>query len=229
MNLNDIPIDANTLLRMRCFKDNADRGRTYSQYSDWKKITASAFAIPELKAIYNSANGADIRWVPDSNVEEYIVMRKENGVWNQVVTVKASGLAIEGGNYKYIDSSVKTKYGKGYIYSIAVKTAEGELLYDSVGLPLYRLEQPSIQTITSPSAGTVVLTWNEVDAHGYEVHYSTDGKHWTKAPEVTGLTTTISGLDSGVVYTFRIRCQKTNPARGVTWSQYSGWKQITVR
>ena len=81
MNLNDIPIDENTLLRMRCFKDNADRGRTYSQYSDWKKITASAFAIPELKAIYNSANGADIRWGPDSNVEEYIVMRKENGVW----------------------------------------------------------------------------------------------------------------------------------------------------
>ena len=216
------------VFRLRSFKDNADRGRTYSQYSEWMAPgTASA---PVMVTIYNSANGADIRWKPDGN-SSYVIMRKENGVWKEIKTVKASALEREGGNYKYIDTEVKSNYGKGYIYSVAVKDSKGTLHYDTAGLALYRLAVPKItkaeKKIESNGTMSVTLTWNKVDAHGYEVQYSIDGgKTWKKVTQVTVSKLTIKGLDSSREYVFRIRCQKTNADRGTTWSQYSEWVSV---
>jgi hypothetical protein len=56
------------------------------------------------------------------------------------------------------------------------------------------------------------------------VQYSADsGKTWTTVEEeFTGTSAVISGLDlAGNTYYFRMRLQKTNPQRGITWSQYS--------
>ena len=216
---------ASYVFRLRSFKDNADRGRTYSQYSAWVK--PDEVVTPVMETIYNSANGADIRWKIDSS-KSYVIMRKENGVWKEIRTVEASTLEKEGSNYKYIDTEVKSNYGKGYIYSVAVKDSKGTLHYDTAGLALYRLAVPKItkaeKKIESNGTMSVTLTWNKVDAHGYEVQYSSDGgKTWTKATQVTGTTQTIKGLDKSKDYVFRMRCQKTNASRGTTWSQYSEW------
>lgn len=215
------------VFRLRSYKDNADRGRTYSEYSPWAKAQDS---IPVVVNIYNSANGADIRWQADGN-DSYTIMRKENGVWKSIKTVKASALEKEGGNYKYIDTEIKNNYGKGYIYSVAVTDSNGTLQYDTSGLALYRLAVPEFTSVRSSneSNGTisVTLTWNTVAAHGYEVQYSSDGgKTWTKASQVTGTTQTIKGLNKNTEYVFRIRCQKTNADRGTTWSQYSEWAVV---
>ena len=222
---------AGLTFRMRCFKDNKDRGRTYSQYSDWAKVGYQA-PVQKIKltAVYNSAKGADIRWLPESGAKEYIIMRKENGQWKEAATVDASSVKMEGRECKYIDTDVKGNYGRGYIYSVALKNEKGELIYDTYGLPLYRLRQPVFSSVTSSKKGTVTLNWAEVEAHGYEVQYSVDnGATWKKAEQTKETSQTIEDLTSGTTYVFRIRCQKTNKSRGTTWSQYSSWKSVTVK
>lgn len=216
--------DKTYVFRMRCYKDNPDRGRTYSQYSDWGRD--GLVAKPVLRAIYNSAYGADIRWEPLGDVEQYTVMRKENGVWKEVVTVDVDDLEYDNGCCKYIDSEIASSYGKGFIYSVAVKTTEG-LAYNTAGLPLYRLKQPKITSVEFIDQDTMKVQWSGTDCHGYELQYSTDGgKTWTKLPETTGTEATVSELNSESWYLYRVRCQKMNPDRGTTWSQYSGWAQL---
>ncbi len=143
----------------------------------------------------------------------------------------AASLQKDGGNYKYIDTTVKNNYGKGYIYSVAVDS-NGSKLYDTVGLALYRLKAPTIISVTQDSSGSVTVTWAKEDCHGYEIQYSQDnGKTWIKAPMVNSGSTvklSISGLSSGKEYVFRIRCQKTNGDRGTIWSPYSPWTKTNV-
>ena len=216
------------VFRLRCYKDNEDRGRTYSQYSEWAK--PSDVSEPVLTAVYNSAKGADIRWRIDSS-QTYVIMRKENGVWSEIRTVNASSLAKEGNNYKYVDEEVKTRYGKGFIYSVAAKDSNGKLLYDTTGLALYRLTVPEIKNVkreaTDDFKSTVVLSWTKVDCHGYEVQVSLDGGNsWESVVETTSSVVRMKGFSHECDCVFRIRSQKTNPDRGTTWSQYSSWKML---
>ena len=207
------------IFRMRTERTNKDRGTTWSQYSDWAKV--ATVKTPEIVTIYNSADGADIRWKVDGS-SSYVIMRKEDGVWKEIKTVSASSLSKEGNNYKYIDITVKTNYGKGYIYSVGVKDTNGKLYYDNVGLPLYRLAVPEITSVTrlvqDNHRNAVEIKWKSVDSHGYEVQYSSDGgKTWEKTDQTTSNSMKIYGLDHTVDYVFRVRCQKTNASRGTTW------------
>ena len=133
----------------------------------------------------------------------------------------------------YTDTSVKTKYGEGYIYSVTTWLLEEETLFDYKGLAAYRLINPKFTKVTAAGGGKVTLTWNSVACQGYEVQYATysDAKagKWTKMPQTTKTNLTISGLKKGTKYVFRIRCQKTNKDRGTTWSEYSPWGSVTVK
>lgn len=217
-----------------------ENGKVSTKAPGTVKITASAggksavctiklsLNRPVLKAIYNSAKGADIRFQAVTGADSYVIMRKLNGVWSEVCTVNAGTLEKENGAYKYIDTAVASNYGQGYIYSVAAKRGSTVGNYDKTGLPLYRLKQPTITSVKSTEAGTVVVTWTKENCQGYEVQYSSDnGKTWTKATQVKGgsvVQQTITGLSMKKTYVFRIRCQKTNADRGTTWSQYSPWK-----
>lgn len=189
-------------------------------------------SVPTLVTVYNSAKGADIRWKPQNGVKTYYIMQKLNGIWSCVAPVNASSLTKEDGNYRYIDTTIARNYGQGYIYSVAVM-ANNRLVYDSHGLPLYRLKQPTITSVTAKGKGVVEVKWTKETCQGYEVQYSSDnGKTWQKAKEVTSGTTVsqkIGGLTKGTTYIFRIRCQKTNKDRGRTWSQYSSWMKCVVK
>lgn len=187
-------------------------------------VTVLPHSAPFLSSIYNSAGGADIRWRPMPGVTTYYIMRKTNGVWESVAEVEASDLETAGSDLKYIDSGVADRYGKGFIYSVAVSDGEGGYVYDKLGLPLYRLKQPVINAAYMTSDTTAYISWSETDCHGYELQYSSDsGGSWIKMPETVDTGITVKGLDPDLKYIFRVRCQKTNPDRGTTWSQYSSW------
>ena len=225
-----LPGSGNVYFRLRSYKENPSRGKVFSAYSPWKKLTTLQYKAPKLVAIYNSANGADVRWQPLDGFEEYVLMRKENGIWSQVTTLKASSLTKENGNYKYIDQTVKERYGKGYIYSVAVKDKNGVLYYDKLGLAFYRLKAPTIRSITANGSGKVTVTWSDEVCQGYELQTSTDnGAHWGILSKTTATSEELYDLMPGIKYTFRVRCQKTNGDRGTVWSPYSAWKSVTVK
>ena len=192
----------------------------YDQYQNNTLLTK-----PKLVAVYNSAYGADIRWKPQDGVEEYLLMRKENGVWSSVAVLPVSSLKTENGNYKYIDMTVKDRYGKGYIYSVAAKRGESVSAYDTKGLAFYRLQAPKITSAYAVGRDAVEVRWSEEKCQGYELQYSPDeGKTWIKCAQTDRTAKTVSGLIPGTKYVFRVRCQKTNKDRGTTWSPYSAWR-----
>ncbi|MBQ1478399.1 MAG: fibronectin type III domain-containing protein, partial [Erysipelotrichaceae bacterium] len=196
-------------------------------YTEVKEVDLAPVKAPELVMIYNSANGGDLRFMPVEGAEEYIIMRKENGVWSEIRTLKDSAFEkLSNGAYQYIDETVKDSYGKGYIYSVAVKGNDDSLVYDSYGLALYRLDKPVITSVQKVSDTQVKVTWLDQKVHGYELQYSVDGgKKWTELEETTELALTVD-LEANADYIFRLRAQKTNASRGKTWSQYSDWAKI---
>ena len=219
------------IFRLRSYKENKDRGRTYSQYSEWKRSERSVQA-PVLSNVYNSVYGADLRFRPTEGADEYFIMRKKGGIWSQIEKTEASSLEKTGEDYKYIDKSVSEEYGEGYIYSVAVKSASGELVFDERGLAFYRLKNPDIESVELKGYNEAEVKWTGQNCQGYEVQYSSDnGKTWIKAEQVDDgniLSQKIGGLEGSTNYVFRTRCKKVNKDRGTIYSSYSSWKGITT-
>lgn len=199
--------------------------------------------IPKVTAVvaYNSAKGADLRWKPINGVNQYRIYRKRTDPKTKevtegaIATVNASTLSMESGNFKWIDTFVKDKYGNGgWIYYIkaVIGKEEGP---QSNKLNFYRLSTPSITKIVDNGNGNVRITWTKIDrteSQKFEIQYSTDKKNWEKIPQIDNNNTTslyLSGLKKGVKYHFRMRCQKTNGTFGTTWSEYSKWNSITPK
>ena len=153
-------------------------------------------------------------------------MKKEKGVWSMVLESKTADIEVQNGNLVLYDETVRDSYGKGYIYAVEALNEYGSSGYDTKGLAIYRLEVPHF-TSAKVSGRSVTLTWNETDAHGYEVQYGTDGKTWPFAQESSSNEITLS-LDADTQYIFRLRAKKANADRGVTWSQYSSWTKAVT-
>lgn len=67
---------------------------------------------------------------------------------------------------------------------------------------------PAVQNVSSTAATTnsVSLTWNSVSgAKGYQVEYTKDGSNWSNINVFGQTNATVSGLDSGKKYYFRVR------------------------
>ena len=188
--------------------------------------------IPKLVATYNGANGIGVKWQITTGAAQYVIYRKYNGKWAKLAEVGANNPSLQksGNTLMYTDQTVKTKYGQGFIYSVAAKNSSGISNYNTAGLPAYRLVPPTIRSVKVTGDGEVMVTWNKVACQGYEVQYapSTNTSNWIKARQVTATSQTISGLTQNTKYVFRIRCQKTNKDRGTTWSEYSPWASVRI-
>ena len=233
MTIRGLSAGEKVVFRIRCFKDNTDRGRVYSQYSEWMRAIQTESFAPVLLKVYNSAKGADVRWELDETDHDYVIMRKDNGVWYDVCEIHADEAEKQDGFYRYIDEEVAQDYGNGYIYSVAVRNKDRTLCYDATGLALYRLEVPVIRSAALSYAESgqwqIIISWNKVDAHGYEVQYSRDnGANWEKVSFTEDTYCIVDGSGSAEGIVFRVRCNKTNNDRGTTWSQYSSWKRPVV-
>ena len=92
--------------------------------------------------------------------------------------------------------------------------------------PVYHPGSPDgLTVVTGSAAGELVVSWTAPTddggdpVTGYRLRYSTDGTNWTVAPDtVTGLTSTITGLDGGVEYRVQVRAVN-GAAGGGSWSQ----------
>lgn len=203
----------------------ADKDTGYDPYEDYEDYCPS-----RVIKVYNSINGADIRYTPAEDAERYIILRKEEGIWKPVESVNAAYAEKADGALRYFDRTVAAESGKGYIYSVAVQYEDSFTGFNHRGIPFYRLNEPEILEVLRRDEDTVLVIWDEQISHGYRVEYSDDGgRTWQNAHVMHGSDRTrqmIRGLDSDKKYLFRIRSYKKNKDRGTVWSRYGKWMTL---
>ena len=208
-----------------------EKDGSYGNYSF--TLTKQDMNTPKLLATYNGAWGIGIKWQIEPYADSYEIWRKYQGAWSRIATVSASDSSLEhkANTLMYTDTSVKTKYGYGYIYSVAAKRGSVTTAYNKTGLAAYRLAPPALTGGTNSAAGKALIKWKSTPCHGYQLQYciSSNTSKWTSLPVTSSLSKTVSGLKKGKKYYFRIRCYKTNKDRGTTWSEYSPWVSVVIK
>ena len=209
------------------------------------KKTAQPALKLKLIAAYNGAHGVGVKWIKLSGATEYTIWQKYQGVWRSIKTVKPNDKSLQdsGNTLMYTDQTVKTGYGKGYIYSVSAKVGSTVVDYDKAGVAIYRLNPPTLKKATNPKAGQAKITWKGVfgktETNGaYDLQYASEANakagKWTNAKKLPGFahnvtSATVTGLKKGTKYIFRIRCSKTNKDRGTFYSEYSPWLSVQVK
>ncbi len=186
----------------------------YSDYISANTSTRKYMATPKLTTIYNHQNGLAIKWNAVAGVTNgYRVYRRGAGStsWTYLGTTK---------NLYFIDSAVKNKNGEYYRYTVI---ADGgyHSKFDTTGLYLRRLANPTLNSATSSSAG-ITVKWGKVaGSSGYYVYRKTANTTWTRIAVVKGVNG-LSYLDKtakkGTTYTYTVRAVYGNTLS----SYYSG-------
>ena len=233
------------------------RGKAGSGYDgSWGKIpfrivkkseeSSVKKTAPVMKAVYNSAKGADIRWNKVNGAAGYAVYRRRSSEGTKKIATINNADTLQ-----VYDRSVRDNcYGRIYSYYVKAlykedgKTVEGPA---SQRLTLQRIAPMKITSASNSSSRAVRLKWKctvkDNKAHGYEIQYAaskddlTGKKGSFKTITVKGrnkLSKTISGLSKGNTYWFRIRSYTnyTNTATGkrsTSWSQYSNVAKVKVK
>ena len=174
------------------------------QYSDFVSAntqTRKFMAVPKLKGISNATNGLYITWEPVAGVTNgYRVYRRGAGstYWTYLGTTK---------NTYFTDTAVKNNSGEYFRYTVI---ADGgyHSKFDTTGLYLRRLSNPTLKSATSASAG-ITVKWTPVNGClGYYVYRKTADSNWVRVGVVNGANAS-SYLDKtakkGVTYTYTVR------------------------
>ena len=211
-----------------------------------EKDASGNLIIPSLTkttitGIYNSVQGADIRWKAVPGASSYEVYRKRGGEGTKKVAT------INGGNTtQCYDTGIKDNcWGCVYNYYV-VPIAVDKTGSKSDDVVLQRLAPMTITSVKNTASGKIVANWkcsvNANKANGYELQYAeskadlSNRKGTYKAVTINGrnnLSRTITGLKKGKTYYFRIRCyvNYTNSKTGKTtktWSQYSNVVSVKI-
>ena len=195
-------------------------GTSRSEASDIANVTF--VASPASVSLVNVYKGSRLTWAPVPNAEYYLIYRKTDGKFSRIKTIQAP--TDTSTNITFIDE--KAVHGTTYTYAVFTR-ARGVNSVRRESRACMRLSTPISKTISSPSKGTVVITWNKVpNVRGYQVKVSTD-KNFKKDVQtvVAGGGNTVKkeihGLKSGTAYYMRVLCyQKT------TQYYYSGTSSV---
>ena len=185
------------------------------QYSDFVSAntqTRKYMATPKLTTIYNHQNGLAIKWNAVAGITEgYRVYRRGAGstYWTYLGTTK---------NLYFIDSQVKNKSGEYFRYTV-IANGGYHSKFDTTGLYLKRLANPTLTSAVSSKSG-ITVKWGAVKGTtGYYVYRKTANSTWTRVGTVGGTNNT-TFLDKtakkGTTYTYTVKA-----VYGATTSGYN--------
>ena len=178
--------------------------------ADWSEV-----ATPEITSVVDNndgtatvefnavvgANGGDkaVITVEDANgTKQTLTSMAEGTTGSKKFTLSASG--------KYKASVTLQRDGE------TDKTSESKE-FDFV-LPLANV---TINSVTSTGNGTVLIDWTEVkEADSYIVSYAEDGNYVQAADKITDTEYTVSGLEEGKTYTFKVQAVRNTPSAVTT-------------
>lgn len=148
-------------------------------------------AVPTLSSVKNSKSGVTITWKQSTNADGYYVYRKvSGGSWTKIDTVNSETKT------SYIDTSASS--GTTYSYTVSAYSGTKSSTYDSSGLSILRLDQPTV-TVSDSDTASIKIKWKKITgASGYYVlrREGTSGS-WEKIKTITK-GTTVSCVYSGI-------------------------------
>ncbi|MBR4287708.1 MAG: hypothetical protein IKT55_08405 [Clostridia bacterium] len=169
----------------------------YSVYDSVKTAKIKCVSTPELTKISNATTGIRVEWAKVTGATGYRVYRREDGVeyWTCIGTTKS---------LKYTDTSVKSKNGTVYTYTIRAVNG-GDSGFDAEGLYTKRLSDPVMKSAVSGKTG-VTVKWGAVNgAQSYYVYRKTANSSWVRLATVKGVNN-VTFVDKtakkGVTYTY---------------------------
>lgn len=195
--------------------------RAYNEknLSDYDKNgkTLARLGTPSLTGVYNSKDGALVKWKKVKGADGYVVYRKSgNGEYKQAAKVKG------GNTLSYTDKGVKEKNGQTFTYTVKAYKGKDYSAWNGGGKKILRLKSPEITSCANWNGRKLNMKWKQNSAaDGYEIQYSTSSKFsWNKSFKTGKISSqTIHNLTKNKRYYVRIRGFKKS---GNT-TYYSAW------
>lgn len=179
-----------------------------------------------ISSLTNTAKGIKVKWKKVIGAEGYYVKRRtSDGSYKVIATI------TDASTLKYVDTSVKSKYGTTYVYKVVAYG--GTSTGSGTARKTVRLNKPAISSVTNDASGSILVTWNKVSkGSGYQIQYSTSSSFssyktvWIKSR--TQISRAITGLTGGNTYYVRIRTYYKNSAGKKYYSAWSSVKSIVI-
>lgn len=182
---------------------------------DSKGVSAVWVQTPALISAENTSAGVTVKWNAVKGATSYRFYRKtEGGSWDVVANTTSAS---------YTDKSSLTS-GTEYIYTVRAYKGSDRSYYDSDGITVTKLSNPSLTGAENTSEG-IKITWKAMaGVDGYRVYRKTSGTSWERLVDATTATsyTDKSSLSSGTSYTYTVRAFK-----GEEWSWYNSGTSVT--
>ena len=165
--------------------------------------TAGLTAPTGVQFTANSTTKVTVSWQAVAGASGYIVQRLVNGSWTQVGTVTGAGsgtLSLSVGNLtpgSQVTFAVQA-------YNATTQATSSSVTITMPNVTTTQLTPPTHLAIHQTSRSTASLTWTgSAAASGYGIYYW-NGYRWSLLGNVTGTSTTISGLAQGATYYFQV-------------------------
>lgn len=161
-------------------------------YAQWEKKN-----YPEVTAKL-ATNAVTVNWEPLEGTEKYRVYYKlSGGSWTKYKDVTGTSCDVTG-------LTTNTKY----YFTVRGISADGKSYtssYDSKGKSVTYKATPVIKSLTVVG-NAVNVKWNSINgADIYRVYYKTGSGSWKKFADVSDTSCDVTGLSTGVNYSFTIR------------------------
>ncbi len=172
-----------------------------------KGVSTYYLATPTLKTPSNTEKGIKVNWSTVKGATGYNVYRKLSGTssWSKIVTLSG------GSKNSYVDTTAVA--GKTYVYTVRATKGSYSSAYNTTGMSLIRLKNPTISL--TATTGSVTVKWSKVTgATGYCVYRNVAGTNvWEKIATITSGSTIQykdKGATKGVTYYYTVRATYGN-------------------
>ncbi|MBQ0038143.1 MAG: fibronectin type III domain-containing protein [Clostridiales bacterium] len=173
--------------------------------------------------VSNSAKGVTVKWKPIDGAEKYRVMYKKSSddSWMEAESTTGTSYTV-----------TNLSSGTDYTFTVRCVNSDGNYIgsYDTIGKSITYIAPPAVTSVKNSGKG-VTVKWNPVDgADRYLVWYKeSSANRWTKAASTTtGTGYTVTGLASGIKYTFTVRCVNSAGTKYISSYDAAGLEKIYI-
>ena len=203
---------------VRAYRTENGKEITSPSYPDLSVVTKPA-TVTGFKVSGVSDNAVNLTWNKVKSAGGYIIYQYNNSkkAWSRIAKTTTTS-----------NSFKVTNLNAGTEYKFAVRayrTENGKEITSPSYPALNTVTKPAAITafkVTSVSANSVNLTWNQVNsAEGYIVYqYNDSKKAWNRTAKIKGTSYTVSKLLSGTSYKFAVKPYLTFEGKEVGCAKY---------